>query len=90
MMVFSYELRVVVYDTWDVQPADRTYFTSGEGSDLYVKGWLKGKDTVEQTDIHYRSPRGSGNFNWRLIFPLEYFPTEHVIRTKTKVQFRVN
>ena len=32
-------------------------------SDIYVKGWMTGiEDDVQQTDIHYRSMDGEGNF----------------------------
>ena len=40
-------------------------------SDIYVKGWINGLDEDKQeTDIHYRSLTGEGNFNWRFMFPV--------------------
>merc|ERR1711953_1407198 len=48
-------------------------------SDIYVKGWLKGPDDIQATDVHYRSLTGEGNFNWRFVFPFEYLPAEEKI-----------
>lgn len=35
--------------------------------------------------MHYRSLDGTGNFNWRFVFPMEYIPAENVIVTRKKV-----
>lgn len=48
-------------------------------SDIYVKGWLKGQEDTQCTDIHYRSLTGEGNFNWRFVFPFDYLPAEEKI-----------
>lgn len=38
-------------------------------SDLYVK--CQFNDQIQQTDVHYRSSTGDGNFNWRLVYPVK-------------------
>jgi hypothetical protein len=38
-------------------------------SDLYVKCDFDG--TTQETDVHYRSSTGEGNFNWRMVYPLK-------------------
>ena len=34
---------------------DDAFFTGEKMSDIYVKGWIKGSDDMQSTDIHYRS-----------------------------------
>ena len=42
--------------------------------------WLKGfEDDRQETDVHYNSLTGEGNFNWRLVFPFNYLPAEKVV-----------
>ncbi|PIK34714.1 putative dysferlin-like [Apostichopus japonicus] len=48
-------------------------------SDIYVKGWLAGLDEKQETDVHYRSLNGTGNFNWRFVFEFDYIPPEQVM-----------
>jgi len=68
-------------------------------SDIYVKGWINGLDEDKQeTDIHYRSLTGEGNFNWRFMFPvsakknfsLKYFTFNFTFKrtVKTKIDLR--
>lgn len=39
--------------------------------------WLKGlEDDRQETDVHYNSLTGEGNFNWRFVFRFDYLPTE--------------
>jgi hypothetical protein len=38
-------------------------------SDLFVK--IKFEDKEKQTDVHYRSTTGVGNFNWRVLLDVE-------------------
>lgn len=47
--------------------------------------WLVGEDKQE-TDIHYRSLTGEGNFNWRFIFPFDYLVAEEKIVVTKKVR----
>ncbi|XP_015590570.1 otoferlin [Cephus cinctus] len=75
----SYELRIVIWNTDDVVLEDDAFFTGEKMSDIYVKGWLKGPEDCQCTDIHYRSLTGEGNFNWRFIFPFDYLVAEEKI-----------
>uniref|UniRef100_A0A1I8P4F1 C2 domain-containing protein n=1 Tax=Stomoxys calcitrans TaxID=35570 RepID=A0A1I8P4F1_STOCA len=75
----AYELRVVIWNTDDVVLEDDAFFTGEKMSDIYVKGWLKGPQDCQSTDIHYRSLTGEGNFNWRFIYPFEYLAAEERI-----------
>jgi hypothetical protein len=38
-------------------------------SDLYVK--CDFNNDTQETDVHYRSSTGEGNFNWRMVYPLK-------------------
>ncbi|KAH9363614.1 hypothetical protein HPB48_004135 [Haemaphysalis longicornis] len=75
----SYELRIIIWNTDDVVLEDDAFFTGEKMSDIYVKGWLKGQEDTQCTDIHYRSLTGEGNFNWRFVFPFDYLPAEEKI-----------
>ncbi|CAL7945461.1 unnamed protein product [Xylocopa violacea] len=75
----SYELRIIIWNTDDVVLEDDAFFTGEKMSDIYVKGWLKGPEDCQSTDIHYRSLTGEGNFNWRFIFPFDYLVAEEKI-----------
>ncbi|XP_078395891.1 fer-1-like protein 6, partial [Cetorhinus maximus] len=73
----SYELRIIIWNTEDVILEDENFITGQKSSDIYIKGWLKGKeDDKRETDVHYNSLTGEGNFNWRFIFPFNYIPAE--------------
>ncbi|XP_065213777.1 otoferlin-like isoform X2 [Planococcus citri] len=80
----SYVLRVIIWNTDDVVLEDDAFFTGEKMSDIYVKGWLKGPEDCQCTDIHYRSLTGEGNFNWRFIFPFNYLIAEGKIVTSKK------
>ncbi|XP_053166720.1 myoferlin isoform X2 [Hemicordylus capensis] len=83
----KYELRVVIWNTKDVI-LDEKSITGEEMSDIYVKGWMPGhEDNKQKTDVHYRSLDGDGNFNWRFIFPFEYFPAEQLCTVSKKEHF---
>ncbi|XP_014771959.1 otoferlin isoform X1 [Octopus bimaculoides] len=98
----SYELRCVIWNTDDVVLEDDAFFTGEKMSDIYVKGWIKGQEDLQSTDIHYRSLTGEGNFNWRFIFPFDYLLAEEKIvisrketlfswdETETKIPARLN
>uniref|UniRef100_A0A3Q2ZMU2 C2 domain-containing protein n=1 Tax=Hippocampus comes TaxID=109280 RepID=A0A3Q2ZMU2_HIPCM len=76
----GYELRVIIWNTEDVILEDSNFLTGQKSSDIYIKGWLKGlEDDRQETDVHYNSLTGEGNFNWRLVFPFSYLPAEKVI-----------
>ncbi|XP_027639538.1 fer-1-like protein 4 isoform X3 [Falco peregrinus] len=47
--------------------------------------WIKGLDhNKQETDVHFNSLTGEGNFNWRFIFRFNYLPTEKEITYKKK------
>jgi len=47
--------------------------------DLFNR-WLKGQQEDKQdTDVHYHSLTGEGNFNWRFVFPFDYLMAEEKI-----------
>merc|ERR1719244_843369 len=83
----KYYLRVIIYNTFDVI-LDETSITGEQMSDIYVKAWLQGQeDEKQETDIHYRSMDGEGNFNWRMCFPFDYMPSENCVVVKKKEHF---
>eukprot|EP00118_Oscarella_pearsei_P024773 m.306767 g.306767 ORF g.306767 m.306767 type:complete len:2096 (+) comp41575_c0_seq1:119-6406(+) len=82
----EYVLRCIVWNTEDVI-LDESNLFGEEMSDIYVSGWLRGIDEKQKTDVHYRSLNGEGNFNWRLVFPFCYYPTEQCISVTKKEHF---
>lgn len=45
-----------------------------------VNSWLKGQQEDKQdTDVHYHSITGEGNFNWRFVYPFDYLMAEEKI-----------
>uniref|UniRef100_A0A672TY73 Fer-1 like family member 6 n=1 Tax=Strigops habroptila TaxID=2489341 RepID=A0A672TY73_STRHB len=80
----GYELRVIIWNTEDVILEDENIFTGQKSSDIYVKGWIKGlEEDKQETDVHYNSLTGEGNFNWRFVFPFHYLPAEkHMVVSK--------
>ncbi|ESO89647.1 hypothetical protein LOTGIDRAFT_125029, partial [Lottia gigantea] len=98
----SYELRCIIWNTDDVVLEDDAFFSGEKMSDIYVKGWIKGPEDMQSTDIHYRSLTGEGNFNWRFLFPFDYLVAEEKIvisrketlfswdETESKIPARLN
>uniref|UniRef100_G1KWU1 C2 domain-containing protein n=1 Tax=Anolis carolinensis TaxID=28377 RepID=G1KWU1_ANOCA len=81
----SYELRVIIWNTDDVVLDDVNPITGETSSDIYVKSWIKGLEKDKQeTDVHFNSLTGEGNFNWRFVFRFDYLPTEKEITYKKK------
>ncbi|KAM3850594.1 fer-1-like protein 4 [Diretmus argenteus] len=81
----QYELRVIIWNTDDVFLDDVNPFTGIPSSDIYVKGWIKGMEADKQeTDVHFNSLTGEGNFNWRFTFRFDYLPTEKEVVYKRK------
>uniref|UniRef100_A0A8C5S5I6 C2 domain-containing protein n=1 Tax=Laticauda laticaudata TaxID=8630 RepID=A0A8C5S5I6_LATLA len=81
----SYELRVIIWNTDDVILDDVNPITGEISSDIYVKSWIKGLEKDKQeTDVHFNSLTGEGNFNWRFVFRFDYLPTEKEITYKKK------
>ncbi|XP_029984050.1 otoferlin isoform X4 [Sphaeramia orbicularis] len=76
----SFELRVIIWNTDDVILEDDAFMTGEKMSDIYVRGWLKGQQEDKQdTDVHYHSLTGEGNFNWRFVYPFDYLMAEEKI-----------
>jgi hypothetical protein len=51
----SYQLRVTIWNTSDVELDDQNLLTGEKTSDIYVKAWILGEEIdAQQTDIHYR------------------------------------
>lgn len=47
--------------------------------------WIKGLEGDKQeTDVHFNSLTGEGNFNWRFVFCFDYLPTEVHTHTHTR------
>ncbi|XP_072177496.1 myoferlin-like [Diadema setosum] len=82
----KYVVRCIVWNAKDVI-LDETSITGEKMSDIYIKGWFAGQDEKQETDVHYRSLNGEGNFNWRFVFPIEYIPPEQVLVIKKKEHF---
>ncbi|XP_061641783.1 fer-1-like protein 4 isoform X2 [Phyllopteryx taeniolatus] len=84
----AYELRVIIWNTDDVFLDDVNPFTGDPSSDIYVKGWIRGLEGDKQeTDVHFNSLTGEGNFNWRFVFRFDYLPTEKEVVCKRKESF---
>ncbi|KAK5623686.1 hypothetical protein CRENBAI_008292 [Crenichthys baileyi] len=76
----KFELRVIIWNTDEVVLEDDDIFTGEKSSDIFVRGWLKGQQEDKQdTDVHYHSITGEGNFNWRFVFPFDYLVAEEKI-----------
>ncbi|XP_015247647.1 PREDICTED: otoferlin-like [Cyprinodon variegatus] len=76
----KFELRVIIWNTDEVVLEDDDIFTGEKSSDIFVRGWLKGQQEDKQdTDVHYHSITGEGNFNWRFIYPFDYLVAEEKI-----------
>lgn len=54
-------------------------------STILLYRWLDGIDDSKETDVHYRSLNGEGNFNWRLTYPFMYLPHDKKLVVTEKV-----
>ncbi|CAF3639300.1 unnamed protein product [Adineta steineri] len=82
-----YILRCIIWNTSAVV-LQETSITGEQMSDIYVKGWMTGKeDDIQKTDVHYRSMDGEGNFNWRFVYGFSYYPSERCLSIKKKEYF---
>ncbi|GAA6086331.1 myoferlin isoform X1 [Tachysurus ichikawai] len=80
-------LRIIIWNTTNVI-LDETSVTGERMSDIYLKGWMAGKEEDKQkTDVHYRSLDGDGNFNWRFVFEFDYLPAEQLCLVSKKEHF---
>uniref|UniRef100_UPI0035900243 otoferlin-like isoform X2 n=1 Tax=Myxine glutinosa TaxID=7769 RepID=UPI0035900243 len=81
----GYTLRVIIWNTSEVTLSDVNFITGEASSDIYVRGWLQGPQVDKQdTDVHYSSLTGEGNFNWRFVFPFDYLLAEEKIIVSKK------
>ena len=81
----KFQLRIIIFDTTEVILDDTNWLTGEKSSDIYVRALLNHRpNDSQQTDVHYRSLDGVGNFNWRFIFDFEYIPR------KQKIIFKEN
>lgn len=82
---FSYQLRLTIWNTSNVELNDENVVTGEKTSDIYVKAWILAEDIdAQQTDIHYRSLTGEGNFNWRFVFDFNYLEIEEKVVYEAK------
>jgi hypothetical protein len=76
----KFQLRIIIFDTTEVILDDKNWLTGEKSSDIYVRAFLNHRpNDSQQTDVHYRSLDGVGNFNWRFIFDFEYIPRKQKI-----------
>ncbi|CAH1391702.1 unnamed protein product [Nezara viridula] len=75
----KYELRAIVWGTKNVKLVDEGLMVGKRHTDIFVKGWLKGRTDIQKTDTHYASLTGEGFFNWRFIFNFSYDKEEEMI-----------
>lgn len=64
-------------------PSADTHLTLGRP--LPSPSWVKGLEHDRQeTDVHFNSLTGEGNFNWRFVFRFDYLPTEREVSVRRK------
>ncbi|XP_078489340.1 myoferlin [Ciona intestinalis] len=80
----KYFLKMIVWNCSDIPMMDVSIL-GDKMTDIYLKGWLSGLEEKQQkTDVHYRSLDGTGNFNWRFVFPFDYLPQERMVHVSKK------
>eukprot|EP01084_Bolivina_argentea_P113880 202865_1 len=84
----QYELRVIVWECKNIQYHDE----QRNSNDLYVSCNLQcpndeDEESLQKTDIHFRSRDGFAKFNWRMNFPLKLpkMKLSHYPRLKIQV-----
>ncbi|XP_066908146.1 otoferlin isoform X2 [Halyomorpha halys] len=75
----QYELRAIIWGTKKVKLVDEGLMVGKRHTDIFVKGWIKGRIDMQKTDTHYASLTGEGFFNWRFIFNFSYDQEEEMI-----------
>ncbi len=51
----SYQLRLIIWNTSDVELDDENFVTGEKTSDIYVKAWIISEtEDGQETDTHYR------------------------------------
>jgi len=83
----QFELRLIVWNVIEV-PLTEENFAGERMTDIYLKTHIAGlEDEAQQTDVHYRSLNGEGNFNWRKVFPFDYLIAEDKVVVQKKAHF---
>ena len=59
------QVRCIVWNTKDV------VFKDKESSDIFVRAEAEWSGKQKETDVHWRSLNGKGQFNWRMVFDVE-------------------
>ena len=68
----KFQLRVIIYNAKEVLLDDTNAITGEKSSDIFIKSYMcDHANESQQTDVHYRSLNGEGNFNWRFVFDFE-------------------
>jgi len=81
------ELRLIIWNVVEV-PLTEENFAGEKMTDIYLKTHIAGlEDEGQQTDVHYRSLNGEGNFNWRKVFPFDYLIAEDKVVVMKKAHF---
>jgi hypothetical protein len=73
------ELRLIIWSTKEVVFKDKNM------SDIFVRCFAEWSGEKQQTDVHWRSKNGKGEFNWRILFKLE-IPCK-IPRIKLQISF---
>jgi hypothetical protein len=86
----KFQLRIIIISTKDVILDDINFITLERSSDIYVNGFVCDTSNQQQTDVHYRSLNGDGQFNFRFLFDFDYLPGEKRIVFNENASFFSN
>ncbi|XP_073975389.1 otoferlin-like isoform X3 [Rhodnius prolixus] len=75
----DFELRVIVWSTSGVVLKDKSVFHGKLHTDIYIKSWLRGKEDLQKTDVHFNAIKGDGMFNWRFLYNFSFIREERLI-----------
>ena len=69
-----YQLRIVIWCVDDIPTIN-----NGK-ADIQIVATLQDPNSPEKTDVHHNSDDGHGEFNWRMIFDIEYPSEKHYLQ----------
>ena len=69
-----YQLRIVIWSVDDIPTIN-----NGK-ADIQIVATLQDPNAPEKTDVHHNSSDGHGEFNWRMIFDVEYPSEKHYLQ----------